>query len=113
VCITYTEAIQIFEKAVADNQVNFEEAPSWGIDLPTEMERYSCETIYKQSLAITDYPKEIKAFYMKLNNDGKTADVLVLKIGEIIAGSPRERSLDVLTERCIESGRDPANMSFG
>jgi len=68
------------------------------------MERYLCETIYKQSVAITDYPKEIKAFYIKVNNDGETADVLILKIGEIIGGSQRERRLDVLTELYIESG---------
>jgi len=73
------------------------------------MERYICETIYNQPVAITDYPKEIKAFYMKLNEDQKTvaaADVLVPKIGEIIGGSQREEDLDVLIQRCKESGVD-------
>lgn len=107
--ITYTEAIDLLQKAESTGEVKFEERPIWGIDLPTEMERYLCETIFNQPTAITDYPKDIKAFYMKLNDDEKTvaaADVLVPKIGEIIGGSQREERLDVLLRRCKECGVD-------
>merc|ERR1712151_264912 len=105
--ITYTEAITLLQTAVSSGEAKFEEKPDWGIDLPTEMERYICETIYNQPVAITDYPKEIKAFYMKLNEDQKTvaaADILVPKIGEIIGGSQREHRHDVLVERCKAQG---------
>ncbi len=108
----YTEAIEILQKAAADG-VTFEEKPEWGMDLPSEMERYLCEQVFKKPVVLTDYPKEIKAFYMKLNEDGKTvaaADILVPKIGEIIGGSQREHRLEVLRERCIESGLDPRNV---
>eukprot|EP00816_Leptocylindrus_hargravesii_P009068 CAMPEP_0196808480 /NCGR_PEP_ID=MMETSP1362-20130617/8468_1 /TAXON_ID=163516 /ORGANISM="Leptocylindrus danicus, Strain CCMP1856" /LENGTH=780 /DNA_ID=CAMNT_0042182843 /DNA_START=62 /DNA_END=2404 /DNA_ORIENTATION=- len=104
--LTYTEAIDILKKAVEDG-VQFEVKPEWGIDLPSEHERYICEKVYKQPVVLTDYPKGIKAFYMKLNDDGKTvaaADVLVPKIGEIIGGSQREHRKDVLVQRCLESG---------
>lgn len=107
--LTYTEGIEILQKAT-DDGVNFEEKPVWGMDLPTEMERYLCETVYKGPVVLTNYPKDIKAFYMKLNPDEKTvaaADVLVPKIGEIIGGSQREHRLDVLTRRCEETGLDP------
>ena len=104
--MTYTEAIEILQKAVEEG-VEFEEKPVWGIDLPSEHERYICEKVFQQPVVLTDYPKEIKAFCMKLNDDGRTvaaADVLVPKIGEIIGGSQREHRLDV---RCIESDLDP------
>lgn len=107
--ITYTEAITILQNAVSSGEAKFEENPEWGIDLPTEMERYLCETIYNQPIAIINYPKDIKAFYMKLNEDQKTvaaADVLVPKIGEIIGGSQREENLEVLIQRCKECGVD-------
>eukprot|EP00554_Chaetoceros_debilis_P000666 CAMPEP_0194086750 /NCGR_PEP_ID=MMETSP0149-20130528/22315_1 /TAXON_ID=122233 /ORGANISM="Chaetoceros debilis, Strain MM31A-1" /LENGTH=777 /DNA_ID=CAMNT_0038769917 /DNA_START=92 /DNA_END=2425 /DNA_ORIENTATION=+ len=107
--LTYTEAIKILEEAHA-NGANFEVKPEWGIDLPSEHERYLCEKVYKKPVVLTNYPKEIKAFYMKLDDDGKTvsaADILVPKIGEIIGGSQREHRKDVLIERCIEMGIDP------
>jgi asparaginyl-tRNA synthetase len=107
--LTYTEAIEVLQKSVADGHV-FEEKVEWGMDLPSEMERFICEQVYKMPVVLTDYPKEIKSFYMKLNEDGKTvaaADILVPKIGEIIGGSQREHRLDVLTQRCVEMGLDP------
>lgn len=107
--LTYTEAIDILEKAHG-NDVEFEVKPEWGIDLPSEHERYLCEKVFKRPVVLTNYPKEIKAFYMKLDDDGKTvsaADILVPKIGEIIGGSQREHRKDVLVERCIEMGLDP------
>jgi asparaginyl-tRNA synthetase len=107
--LTYTEAIEILQKAVAEGRT-FDEKPVWGMDLPSEMERYLCEQVFKMPVVLTDYPKDIKAFYMKLNEDKKTvaaADILVPKIGEIIGGSQREHRLEVLKERCVEMGLDP------
>jgi asparaginyl-tRNA synthetase len=101
--VTYTEAIEILEK----NNDNFEYKVSWGCDLQTEHERYLTEQVYKKPLFVTDYPKEIKAFYMKLNEDGKTVaamDCLVPGIGEIIGGSQREDNLDLLQARIEELG---------
>eukprot|EP00535_Pseudo-nitzschia_heimii_P010648 CAMPEP_0197178384 /NCGR_PEP_ID=MMETSP1423-20130617/3675_1 /TAXON_ID=476441 /ORGANISM="Pseudo-nitzschia heimii, Strain UNC1101" /LENGTH=517 /DNA_ID=CAMNT_0042628109 /DNA_START=118 /DNA_END=1668 /DNA_ORIENTATION=+ len=108
--LTYTEAIEVLQKAVKEDGVKFEEEPVWGIDLPSEHERYLCEKVYKKPVVLTDYPKDIKAFYMKLNDDEKTvaaADILVPKIGEIIGGSQREHRMDVLKRRCEEMGLDP------
>jgi len=108
--LTYTEAIEILQKAVTEYGVKFEEDPVWGMDLPSEHERYLCEKVYKKPVVLTDYPKDIKAFYMKLNDDQKTvaaADILVPKIGEIIGGSQREHRMDVLKQRCIEMNLDP------
>jgi asparaginyl-tRNA synthetase len=102
----------LLKKAVSDGH-KFEEEVEWGMDLPSEMERYLCETIFKKPVVLTDYPKGIKAFYMKLNDDEKTvaaADILVPKIGEIIGGSQREHRREVLLERCIESGLDPKSI---
>jgi aspartyl/asparaginyl-tRNA synthetase len=110
--ITYTQAIEILEKAVADG-VEFEQKPVWGMDLPSEFERYICEKVYKKPVVLTNYPKDIKAFYMKVNEDGKTvaaADILVPKIGEIIGGSQREHRLDVLVQRCLEMKLDPRSV---
>ncbi|OEU08414.1 Asparaginyl-tRNA synthetase [Fragilariopsis cylindrus CCMP1102] len=107
--LTYTEAIKVLQKAEKDGDVKFEEDPVWGIDLPSEMERYLCEKVYKKPVCLTDYPKEIKSFYMKLNDDEKTVaavDILVPKIGEIIGGSQREHRMDVLKKRCEEMGLD-------
>ena len=101
--VTYTEAIDLLLKA-GDR---FEYPVSWGIDLQTEHERYLTEQIFKKPVFVTDYPKEIKAFYMRLNDDGKTVaamDLLVPGIGEIIGGSQREERLDVLTARMAELG---------
>lgn len=105
--ITYTEAIEILEKA--DKKFNY--PVSWGCDLQTEHERYLTEEVYKKPVFVTDYPKEIKAFYMKLNDDNKTVaamDLLVPGVGEIIGGSQREERLDVLKERMAEAGLEEA-----
>lgn len=99
--VTYTEAIAILEKADAV----FTYPVSWGIDLQTEHERYLTEQHFQKPVFVTDYPKEIKAFYMRINDDGKTVaamDLLVPGIGEIIGGSQREERLDVLEQRMEE-----------
>ena len=101
--ITYTEAITELEK----NNDNFEFPVHWGSDLQTEHERYLCEKLFKKPVFVTDYPAEIKAFYMKLNPDGKTvaaADLLAPGIGEIIGGSQREDSLEILQNKIKENG---------
>lgn len=101
--IPYTKAIEILEKSGAD----FEYPVEWGIDLQTEHERYLTEQVFKKPVFITDYPKDIKAFYMRLNEDNKTVaamDLLVPGIGEIMGGSQREERYDVLTERMKELG---------
>ena len=104
--LTYTEAIDILKKAVADGY-KFEFPVDWGTDLQSEHERYLVEQHFKCPVILTDYPKEIKSFYMKQNDDGKTVramDVLFPKIGEIIGGSQREEDLDKLTKRATETG---------
>lgn len=101
--ITYTEAISILEK----NNDKFEYPVSWGVDIQTEHERYLAEKIFKKPVFVTDYPKEIKAFYMRANDDGKTvaaADMLVPGVGELIGGSQREERLDVLEKKMDELG---------
>lgn len=103
--LTYTEAIEILEK-VKDR---FSYPVFWGCDLQTEHERYLCEEYIKGPVFVTDYPKEIKSFYMRLNDDGKTVaamDMLVPGVGEIIGGSQREERLDLLEARMKESGLD-------
>ena len=104
--VTYTEAIDLLLKSGH----KFDYPVEWGIDLQTEHERYLTEEIFKRPVFVTDYPKEIKAFYMRLNDDGKTvaaADCLVPGIGEIIGGSQREERLDILEARIAELGMDP------
>ena len=104
--LTYTEAIDILKKAVADGY-RFEFPVDWGTDLQSEHERYLVEQHFKCPVILTDYPKEIKSFYMKQNDDGKTVramDVLFPKIGEIIGGSQREEDLEKLTKRATEMG---------
>ena len=99
--ISYTDAIKELEK----HNDNFEYKVSWGVDLQTEHERYLCENIFKKPVFVTDYPKDIKAFYMKQNPDGKTVaatDLLVPGIGEIIGGSQREENYDKLLTRMKE-----------
>ena len=99
--VTYTEAVEILEK----NNDKFEYKVSWGTDLQTEHERYLTEEVYKRPVFVTDYPKEIKAFYMKQNDDGRTVaavDCLVPGIGEIIGGSQREDDYDKLLARMKE-----------
>lgn len=104
--LAYTEGIDILEKAVADGH-KFEFPIFWGADLSSEHERYLVETHFKAPVILTDYPKEIKSFYMKQNDDGKTVramDVLFPKIGEIIGGSQREESYEKLCNRAKEMG---------
>ena len=104
--ITYTEAIEILEKA----DVKFDYPVKWGIDLQSEHERYITEQVFKKPVFVTAYPREIKAFYMRLNEDGKTVaamDLLVPGVGEIIGGSQREERYDVLDRRIKEMGMDP------
>ena len=104
--LTYTESIDILSKA----DESFEFPVSWGADLQSEHERYLCEKVFGSPIVVTDYPKEIKSFYMKVNEDGKTVramDVLVPKIGEIIGGSQREDDYDTLLARIKEMGLNP------
>ena len=104
--VSYTEAVEILEK----NNDQFDYKVFWGCDLQTEHERYLTEQVYKRPVFVTDYPKEIKAFYMRLNDDGKTVaamDCLVPGIGEIIGGSQREERLEVLESRIVELGMNP------
>lgn len=109
--VTYTEAIDILSK----HNDKFDYKVYWGCDLQTEHERYLTEEIYKRPVFVTDYPKEIKAFYMKLNPDGKTVaamDCLVPGIGEIIGGSQREDDLDKLTKRMEELDMDMSQYDY-
>lgn len=109
--VSYTEAIKILE----EHNKEFEYKVFWGCDLQTEHERYLTEQIFKKPVFVTDYPKEIKAFYMKLNEDGKTVaamDCLVPGIGEIIGGSQREDNYELLINRMEESGLKPEDYEF-
>ena len=109
--LSYTEAVGILEKV----KEKFEFPVYWGCDLQSEHERYLTEQVYKKPVFLTDYPKEIKAFYMRLNDDGKTvaaADLLVPGIGELIGGSQREEREDVLLARMNELGLDPKDYDF-
>ncbi len=109
--VTYTEAVDILMK----HNDKFDYKVSWGCDLQTEHERYLTEQIYKRPVFVTDYPKEIKAFYMKLNPDGKTVaavDCLVPGIGEIIGGSQREDDFELLKKRMDELGMDESQYGF-
>ncbi len=109
--ITYTDAVKLLE----EHNEEFDFKVFWGCDLQTEHERYLTEKIFKKPVFVTDYPKEIKAFYMKLNPDGKTvaaADCLVPGIGEIIGGSQREDDLTILENRMDELGMDKSAYQF-
>ena len=109
--VTYTEAIEILSK----NNDKFDYKVSWGCDLQTEHERYLTEEIFKRPVFVTDYPKDIKAFYMKMNEDGKTVaamDCLVPGIGEIIGGSQREDDYDKLRARMAEMGLPEEDYKF-
>jgi asparaginyl-tRNA synthetase len=109
--VTYTEAIEILEK----NNDNFDYRVSWGCDLQTEHERYLTEQVFKKPVFVTDYPKDIKAFYMKMNEDNKTVaamDLLVPGIGEIIGGSQREDDYDKLVKRMDEMGLKKEDYEF-
>lgn len=112
--LSYTEGIKILEQAVADGH-KFEYPVYWGVDLASEHERYLVENHFQCPVILTDYPTEIKAFYMKQNEDGKTVramDVLFPKIGEIIGGSQREESLEKLISRCKEVGIPLSEMDW-
>ena len=109
--ITYTDAVALLEK----HNDQFEYPVHWGSDLQTEHERYLTEQVFKKPVFVTDYPKEIKAFYMKLNPDGKTVaamDCLVPGIGEIIGGSQREDNYEILANRILELGMKPEDYDF-
>lgn len=104
--ITYTKAIELLEKA----DRKFEYPVEWGLDLQSEHERYLAEELFKKPTIVTDYPTQIKAFYMRLSDDEKTVramDILAPKIGEIIGGSQREERLDILERRIVQQGLDP------
>lgn len=107
--ITYTQAIALLEKSDAQ----FEYPVKWGLDLQSEHERYLAEQLFKKPVIVSDYPVEIKAFYMRLNDDQKTVaamDILAPKIGEIVGGSQREERLDVLERRIQAQGMNPADL---
>jgi len=109
--ISYTEAVELLQKA----DVDFEFPVEWGTDLQTEHERYLSEQIFKGPVYLTDYPRDIKAFYMRLNDDSKTvaaADLLVPGIGELIGGSQREERLDVLEESMVRFGLNPEDYDW-
>jgi asparaginyl-tRNA synthetase len=113
--MTYTEAVKELEKAVAHNGGLFEFKPYWGCDLQSEHEKFLTEKIVSGPVILVDYPKEIKAFYMKMNADGKTVramDVLVPRLGEIIGGSQREENYDALLERMKVLGMNPLDYSW-
>ena len=104
--VSYTEAVEILKQ----NNDKFDFKAEWGCDLQTEHERYLTEQVFKRPVFVTDYPKEIKAFYMRLNDDGRTvaaADCLVPGIGEIIGGSQREERIELLESRIKELGMEP------
>jgi asparaginyl-tRNA synthetase len=106
--VTYTDAIALLEKS----NKQFEYPVSWGLDLQSEHERYLAEDLFKKPTIVTDYPVEIKAFYMRLNDDEKTVaamDILAPKIGEIVGGSQREERLEVLERRIQKQGLNPAD----
>ncbi|MBN2345707.1 MAG: asparagine--tRNA ligase [Candidatus Aminicenantes bacterium] len=109
--LTYTRAVELLQKADAP----FQFPPEWGRDLQTEHERYLCEKVFRKPLFVTDYPKEIKAFYMRLNDDGRTVaamDLLVPDVGEIIGGSQREERHEVLQRRIAEMGLKPEDYQW-
>ena len=105
--ISYSEAIALLEAAVEKGDTTFDYPVSWGLDMQSEHERYLAEAHFKKPVIVTDYPTEIKAFYMRLNDGGKTVaamDVLAPRIGEIIGGAQREERLDVLEQRLKAAG---------
>jgi len=106
--VTYTEAIELLLKAIADGK-EFDEDVKWGMDMGCEHERYLCEVLFGRPTIVTDYPKDIKAFYMRMNDDGKTVaamDILVPGVGELIGGSQREERLGELEKRIKEMKLD-------
>jgi asparaginyl-tRNA synthetase len=114
--ITYTEAIEILRESNYNKKKKFQYlVDKWGIDLQSEHERYLVEKHFKKPVILTDYPKDIKSFYMRLNDDGKTVaamDILAPGIGEIVGGSQREERLDKLTKRMEEMNIPAAEMDW-
>lgn len=111
--ITYTEAIELLHKEVAEGRAKFSVYPHWGDDLGSEHERYITEKVFQKPTIVINYPKGIKAFYMKLNDDKETVaamDILVPKIGELIGGSQREDDLVTLERRCTDMGMSPKDI---
>ena len=109
--LSYTEAVKVLE----ESRQEFKYPVKWGLELQTEHERYLTEQVYHRPVFVTDYPKDVKAFYMRLNDDGKTvaaADCLVPGVGEIIGGSQREERLDVLERRIQELGMDASQYDW-
>lgn len=102
--VPYTEGVEILMRDIAAKKVKFENKVEWGVDLASEHEKYLTEKVFEGPIILYNYPKDIKAFYMKLNEDGKTVqamDVLVPRIGEIIGGSAREEDLEKLDARIL------------
>jgi len=111
--VTYTEAIEVLKKH--EPTAKFEEKVEWGMDLPSQMERYLTEKVYKKPVVVYNYPKDIKSFYMRMNEDGKTVaamDILVPGVGEVIGGSQREERLDKLDERIKDAGLKAEDYSW-
>ena len=109
--MTYSEAIELLKQA----DVKFENKVEWGMDLNSEHERYICEKIIDGPVFLTDYPKDIKAFYMRLNDDNQTVaacDLLVPGVGELVGGSQREERYDVLDKRMSEMGMTKDNLQW-
>ena len=112
--LPYTDGIKILEEAVAKGH-KFEFPVYWGVDLASEHERFLVEEHFKRPVILTDYPKEIKAFYMKLNPDGKTVaacDLLVPGVGELIGGSQREENYDVLVKKMDDMGMEKEGLEW-
>ncbi len=113
--ITYTEAVDLLLAHIAEGKVKFENEVFWGVDLATEHEKYITDVVYQTPVFVTDYPREIKAFYMRLNDDQKTVaatDLLVPGIGELCGGSAREERLDVLDEQMEKFNIDTEELSW-
>jgi asparaginyl-tRNA synthetase len=113
--ISYTDAINLLLEPEHLKKGQFEVKPCWGMDLGSEHERFLTEKIYQKPVVIFNYPKEIKSFYMRLNDDQKTVaacDILVPNVGEIIGGSQREERMEILEKRIIESGANPEDYKW-
>ena len=113
--VSYTEAIEILKNATEKHGYKFEYLVDWGVDLQTEHERYLTEKHFKKPVFVYDYPADIKAFYMRMNDDGKTVaacDCLVPQIGEIVGGSQREERLDILEKRIQDLGMEPEQYKY-
>jgi len=103
--VTYTDGVEILEKEIKEGKVKFENKLYWGVDLASEHERHLTEKVFNGPIILYNYPKDIKAFYMKLNDDDKTVqamDILVPRIGELIGGSAREENLEKLDKRITD-----------